>query len=463
VAGTVAVSGVTGSVTIANPVNTVAVSGITSAVTIANPVYTVAVSGITGTVTTSSVGTSQISFGDTASIDAFARIRMSSPFTLFDSKQTSQYHNSLFWDIATTGSGTTYSYLQRKASTILQVNAGATASVTRQTFQRFNYQTGKSQLAFITFDPTAAEGAGVTKEIGLFDDENGIFLRIYNNNAWIVKRSSVSGVSVETAVHQSEWNIDTMDGTGASGYTLSKKHSNIFFLDLEWLGVGRVRTGFIMDGIPYYVHNFNHANTINSVYMSTPNLPVRYSIYSDGSGTTNTLEAICCSVICEGGVDPAGVIRGEGTHSSFVNANTAGINYAIAGVKLRTDSDGAYVIPEDINIVILTGNDAVHWELVMNPTVAGTFAYSGLTNSVCQVATGDTTGNPSTNTVTGGTIILDGYATSSAPAIDISMPQSIHLGKSISGTLDTMVLVVSPMTGDSNVDVAGSLVWREIQ
>ena len=95
-------------------------------------------------------------------------------------------------------------------------------------------------------------------------------------------------------------------------------------IDYEWLGVGRVRVGFIIDGLIKYCHYFNHSNddTFTSVYMSSPNLPLRYDIQSDGTNP-GELDHICSTVISEGGIEQTGTLRSVDNGTTEVVATNA--------------------------------------------------------------------------------------------------------------------------------------------
>lgn len=405
---------------------------------------------------------SAIKAADSPSIDAFGRLRVSEPYTIFDSKQINNEHETFYWDDQqVSGGGTTSTYLTNRASTVLGVALNTAGLRVRQTKQRFNYQPGKSQMSFITFVLGEAQ-SGITREVGLFDAQNGIFLRQTESGLALVVRSYVTGAAVDSVVNQANWNLDILNGSGDSGYALDQTKAQILFIDYEWLGVGRVRVGFVFDGIPYYAHQFLHSNIISYVYTSRPNLPVRYSIENDGTGAAATFETICSSVNSEGGFQPIGVMQVDGTRSATVNANVAGTYYAILGIRLKSTCLCSTVIIEAVNIVVTTVGDEVCWELRLNPTVAGAFAYANKTNSVVQTVVGDTVANPSTNTVTLGTVIASGYASNNTLAQTVSIANGVHLGSSISGTPDSLVLCVAPVTGAANIDVAGIMTWREV-
>ena len=395
---------------------------------------------------------------DSASIDAFGRWRVSAPETLFDSKQLYNSQPFIWDDQETSGSGTASAYTTNEASTRMSVSATTAGTRVRQTFQRFNYQPGKSQQIILTGNFISAD-SGITKRIGLFDDENGLFFQLSGTTLSVVTRTFTSGAAVDNAVAQDSWNIDPLDGTGESGITLDLTKSQIFFIDYEWLGVGRVRMGFVIDGLIYYCHEFLNSNVLALVYMSTPNLPLRYEISNDGTGAASDLDHICCSVVSEGGSEDLGIVLSQNIGSASVNANVVGTRYALIGLQLKSTHLSSTV--KIFNLALQSStNDKYLWELFFNPTVAGTFIYSSVNSiSAVESALGDTTGNPSTNTVTGGTLVTSGYGTQQN-SLSTPIDTARTLGASIAGVRDTLVLSVMPMT--TNLDIKGALTWREL-
>lgn len=392
-----------------------------------------------------------ITAADSPSIDAFARLRVSNPVTLFDSKQI---HNAqaLFWDNQeTSGSGTSTAHSTDTASSTLSVSNTTAGTRVRQTFERFNYQPGKSQEILLTFSEFDT-ATGITKRVGYFDGNNGLFFESIEGVLNVVRRTNVTGTPVDNKVAQADWNLDKLDGTGASGITLDESKSQIAIIDFEWLGTGRVRMGFVLNGIPVYCHQFLNANSLDKVYMSTPNLPIRYEISNDGTGAADGFMTICSTVISEGGQQNNGILRH--TDSGSIGSLSAGTVYAVLGIRLKSGNLDGVVKLESISFLSSSQNDTAHWELRFDPTVADTFTYSDQTNSVVQTASGGTA-----NTVTGGTEIDGGYFSTAQAAIN-SVPNALRIGSSIAGTANSIVLCVKPVT--NNITVEGSLTWREL-
>lgn len=396
--------------------------------------------------------------------DAFARLRVSNPTTLFDSKQI--YNNQpLFWDDQeTAGGSTTSTYNTNQSSTTIGVAETTAGTRIRQTFRRFNYQPGKSQLILLTgvMNKTGG-GTGITRRMGIYDDDNGLFLEDSEGITNVVIRTKTSGSVVENKVAQSSWNVDKLDGTGISGIILDLSKTNIFVIDLEWLGVGRVRMGFNIDGVTHVCHEFLNANNLTEVYMSTPNLPLRYEISNNGTGVASSLQHICGSVMSEGGEQELGIVRYASTNGTHTTATTENLIYAVMGIRLNSSNIGITIKLIKAMVQIQSATDKVEWMLIWNPTVAGTFTYSNETDSAVDIARG-----VSANTVTNGYKIFGGYiesgnaSTGSAGSKDSELDNALILGTSIDGTPDEIVLCVRPIAGASAVDVEGSLIWREL-
>jgi hypothetical protein len=405
--------------------------------------------------------TQTVTFGDSGQTDAFGRMRVSNPSTLFDSKQL---HDSqpLFWDDTQVSGTATTAHSTATAATTIGVNNTTAGKRVRQTFMRFNYQPGKSQLIFLTgvLDKSGG-GTGITRGMGWYDDNDGVFL--YDNAGtyqWVI-RSSASGSPVDTAVSQSSWNLDTMDGTGSSGITVDFSKANIVVIDAEWLGVGRVRVGLNIGGTTYYCHEFNHANSVTAVYMSTPNLPLRYEIENDGTGAASTLDHICSTVISEGGIQDNGVLRyhsTQGTHLDLASANTL---YPVLGIRLKSTALDGIVALEDMTIINQQSQDW-EWVLLMdNPAltfVGGTPSFSAQTNSVVETHTGD----GSISITGGGTYFTGGLVASGTKgsATSSSLKNAVRLGATRSGTVDEIYLCARPLS--ANADIEASITWREI-
>ena len=409
-----------------------------------------------------------MSLDDSNASDAFGRLRTSSPTAIFDSKLIHGDNLPLFWDealdsgtMATSGPTAAQPYID---FTSTNLTAGQR---TRQTFERFNYQPGKSQLVMMTGVLELASGTltGCERRLGPFDDDNGLY---FESNAGVIGvtiRTNDTGSPVDTTVIQTSWNLDKMDGTGTStnpsGLTLDKTKGQIFVFDFQWLSLGRVRFGLQIDGVLYYVHEQSVANTGVTPWASTPNLPLRYQIITTTSSGVCSMRCICASVISEGGADETGVIRYHSTAGAGVVTNAENSIFAVAGIRLKSTHLGASIVPLSTAMQVHTASELLEWLLIFDPVVAGTFAYAGLSNSAVEGAIGATT-----NTITGGTIIGGGYVetgggSSGQGSSSGDIETALRLGAAIDGTRTTLVLAVRPIGGTIAAEVEGSIKWRE--
>jgi len=350
---------------------------------------------------------------DTMATDAFGRIRVSSPLTLFDSSH--RYKDNGLWNTSTTSGGTAV-FRPKEGLVDLIVNTTNGSEVLRETAKVFSYQPGKSLLVLNTFVMAPAQ-TNLRQRVGYFGTENGIYLQLNNSTLSFVERSLVTGVVTESIVNQSAWNVDKMDGTGPSGAVLDITKAQILFMDIEWLGEGTVRLGFVIDGKFILCHRFNHANLITSTYITTASLPLRYEITNRGVTTSpSTLKQVCSSVISEGGYELRGAQQAIGTPitapSTFA---AAGTYYPMNAIRLKSTTLDAVVILTAASILGLGNGKNYAWRILQGATVTGG---SWLPASADSAVEYNLTGTSST----GGRVLAQGYINSSnqaSPSVNI--------------------------------------------
>jgi len=394
-------------------------------------------------------------------IDSFGRTRVSTPVSIFDAKQICDEGPLLFTN-HTTGTGSV-TYVHDRASSSLEV--AGTGRALRQTRRYLNYQPGKSQLIFTTFNFDGAV-ADVSKRVGYYDDDDGIFVelnRIGGQPVYSIhKRSSVPGAA-PVSISQANWNIDPLDGTGPSGFSLDSTKAIILVIDFEWLGVGQVRVGFDFGGQLVYAHRFAHANEIDGVYMRTPNLPVRWEVETSGAGGVASMEAICCSVQSEGGASPLAVQRTASRQAVPVPSVNATLQ-AILSVRLK----GAYcrqtVFPLNARAVTTDAGTDFYGQLVRSPTFGSTPTnWVSVQNSAVEYSLDVTTAS-------GGTVLSEFYGFSGAPG-QSGAPQLVEsadlnsvlaLTADYAGTSDIISVVVRTISGTSANSFYAQMDWVEL-
>lgn len=389
----------------------------------------------------------------TAALDSFGRQRVSSADTLFDSKLLTNNQPLIFDDQQVSGAGTTSTYNTNQSSVTLAVAATTAGKRVRQSYIRNQYQPGKSQLVFMTGIIGAAQ-SGITREIGIHDDQNGLLFQMTGNGMGLVIRTFTSGAPVELRIDQADWNIDKMDGTGPSGINLDFTTTQIFGVDYEWLGVGAIRWFFVNGDNLYYCHHRNNANVLSMVYMSNPNLPVRYSIENDGTGDASTLLCICNSVISEGGRNSVGPTRSADRGTTPLVVNATGTVFSLLAMRLnqtiaRADALGLTVFNNT--------NDPFLWRLIRNPTLAtGAYTWVAEPNSPIDIAR---PANTLTYVAGTGVEINAGYAVANE-AVQVRTGD-FRLGASIAGVSDIVALAIVRVSGGGSEDLYGTLTWQE--
>jgi hypothetical protein len=385
---------------------------------------------------------------DTGAIDAFGRVRVSVPTTLFNGKLI---HDAMpqLWDDQQISGTATSTYNTDQASVTLHVNAATAGRRVRQTYQHFNYQ-----MVLMTFVLGDGE-SGILKRVGYGDNDNGLFLEDENGAIQFNRRTNTSGSPVENTVARALWNVDKMDGTGPSGVTLDFTKTQILQIDLEWLGAGRVRFGFVVDGKIYYAHEMNHANNVDLVYMSVPNNHLRYEIINNGSGGASDLVCICSTVMSEGsGTESIGVPRGVHSSTTLQNLQLNNI-YALIGVRLKSTHHHAGL--EFIQASWISDNlsqQLYRTFVLLNPTVASEPVFSAVSDSPVEYYQGAIG-----NTCTGGYTIFAGIS-NGQQVLQIDSSSSVRFGSSIAGTHDRLIVAVQPLT--NNMEVYAALNWREL-
>lgn len=391
----------------------------------------------------------------TSRLDAFGRQRVSEPFTIFDSKQIVD-KASLFFD-ETTGNGSeSIVYNSGDSSTTLTAT-GSGAYAIRQTKMRFNYQPGKSQQILATF-VLGDIASGTEARVGYFNTETGAPYTGSRDGIYFGRDSdgyffSVSKSGTENKIYQTGWNIDTFTGDGPSKATLDFTKSQILAMDFEWLGVGSVRFGFVYDGEFYYGHQFNHANNIDGVYMSSPNHSIRYEAYSSGPQTS--LKQICASVQSEGGVNPVGVSVAASTNGTSV-AVANNTDEVVLATRLKADQLNTTVVSEFFSAMSTTTNGYFEWFLCLNPTFSGSLSWTDIENTSLQQAI-----SSGSNIISDrGTVLAAGYASRSISTTTLPVNTILRLGSQIDGTRDVFVLGARGI--DGAIDAYGSLNFLEL-
>jgi len=390
-------------------------------------------------------------FGDNSSLDSFGRLRTSNSYTLFDSKLLYGKAPQFFDEVV---GGTGDSIFVQRDSLVTMTTTSSGDYVIRQSRSQFNYQPGKGIQAMFT--GVFAPQTNIVKRVGMFQGlsaapytpKDGIYLEVTENGPSFVV-TKTEGTTLSYNVPQSAWNIDKFDGSGASGITIDFTKAQLFTMDYEWLGVGRIRMGFYLNGRPYYGHVFTNLNALSAPYISSPNQPVRYEIRQTGTSITGgSLKQICSTVNIEGGEDDIGSLATV-TMSAAVanNAPSTGFSPVIA-LRINPNNVNVVALIKSLELYNDISNSAVVYKLIQNPTITPAPTFLPVDNTPnLQFSVLD----PATHSYSGGYDMVSGYVAQKGSPSQFDIPRATaRLGSAINGTPDIFLIAAKALTNTGN-------------
>lgn len=398
--------------------------------------------------------------GDGPQLDAFGRLRIGSPESLFASG-FSYNLNPLIWE-QVTGTGGTVTHVPGNSAAQLAATGSSGSIAAVQSYQHSRYYPGRSQSINLTTAFGSAV-ANVRRRAGYFSSTNGVFFEQNGTtDVAAVVRSDASGSPVDTRIVQDSWNLDKLDGTGPSGITLDLSKAQIFHFDAQWLGVGRVRFGFVIAGTIVYVHQVLNANVVTASYTRHFSLPIRYEIESTGASAGASMLAMCSNVICEGGQH---ILPGL-TFAASNGITTIGVTTRRAILSIRPKATLNSIINRiliDVTRLEAYGDASAFVELVYKPTFTGTPTW---TSANAESGTEFSVHNDgAAGAITGGTVIESFFVTLATGAAsrgskDVSVLSKYPLTLDAAGANPAAVsLVATSFSGTANCSAAIS--WKE--
>ena len=344
--------------------------------------------------------TGKFMFTDCADKDAFYRLRVSNPQTLFEGYTIYDSNMVMFDNDLTTEASITG---PTNAAMILSVNAGtnSNAYAARQTHFYAHYQPGKSFLAMFTFS-FGTFTPGILKRVGFYDVDNfnsnnplnGVLFE--QTDTGVLRWMVYKGDGTSQVANQTNWNVDPLNGTGQSGYTLDPTKNLLGFVDLEWLGVGRVRTGFFINGVPIICNTFNNSS-FDTPYINNPLLPVRYEIRKTIPSVSGSMSAVCCTIISEGGQEMLGMVRTLCFPTITSSPSTFKLSgsevKSILALRLQNTFPRGLLIPSSLEVVATIGGNSIAYYQVYiwrpsNSTIPSGAVWTPLTNGSITEYTG---------------------------------------------------------------------------
>jgi hypothetical protein len=383
--------------------------------------------------------------------DMFGRIKISEGYSIFDSSHRYS-QNGDFSDITETGGSV--DYLVNQSTATLNVTTDSGSKVYRESKRVFPYQPGKSLQILQTFVFAPAK-TNLRQRVGYFSRQNGFYLEQDGTTVSLVKRTFITGSVVETRIPQSEWNVDTLDGNGPSDIVLDLSKAQILFSEYEWLGVGSVRMGFAIDGYFIICHQFNHANHIDSTYMTTATLPVRYEIENTGTtASSSTMKQVCVSVVSNGGYFRDTNIRTVVRATTTIGSSL----YPLIAIRLASGKTDSVILPNIINLFPTTSDD-FEYAVVKNPSsITGG---SWITHS-----TGNVEYNISATAMSGGEDLINGFFGSTNQSASSEEADArnfaFQLGRTNADTPVSDVMVLAAKAVDGSGNIKSSFGWFDL-
>lgn len=383
-------------------------------------------------------------------LDAFSRQRVSNPESLFDSKLIYDDGSDDFTIEALGGATGGGVYTNQTSSVRLSIGGVSGERKLRQSKRYFNYQSGKSHHIFISGavgDPVA----NVSKRVGYFDDNNGFFFEQRGTDGYfLVRRSNVTGVVVETAIPQAAWNLDQLDGVDLTKTALLS-------VDLQWLGVGAVRMAFTVGGITRYVHEFtDHGGFLDTVYIQTPNLPIRWEIENTAASAGGSIDCICASVMSEGGVDLQGVARGVMRRDNE-NESIDGDFEPLISVRLSSQYIRSTVVFRNV-VAVSTSSANMRIAVLLNANIA-TPSWQSTYGTGSRMEY-DINSNNTLGVGDEGTVLAEAYLSNNVDQVNLDLGKNFALGADYSGTSDVLTLAAQSL--GSSETMYGGFNWIEV-
>jgi hypothetical protein len=438
--------------------------------------------------------------------DAFGRQRVSELFTLGDYKHLFAIDPNFLDSVS---NGGTVTFDGNQAAAVLATSSNTNSVAIHQTKFYHHYQPGKSQLIYSSVNFRAPH-RNVTKRTGYFDDRDGIYFEQVGSNTadgstvssttqtlnWVIRTyvgGSASEVDFVTTINgtpytykrrvpQTEWNRDRCDGTGGvnnpSGFKIDITKTQLAWIDFQWLGVGRVRCGFVHNGEMITAHEYYHSNVLPTVYISNPNLPVRCEILNTGTTPGGVFDQICSSVMSEGGYVESGIDWSIYT-TARATPTPGQTRFPLVAIRLKNSFQGYpnRLSVRPLSLSLFAKTEPIVYEVVKLPSASslsttlngGTLTWTSADSNsgveYCVNATGFTSAN--VDRFASGYVPSGSSQNSLSPVATGSLTAAKKniISQNITSTdSEVYVIIVSTVFAGNQLtaDAACSIQWREI-
>jgi hypothetical protein len=178
----------------------------------------------------------------------------------------------------------TYVIAINPSSLVITLSANITGSISSGTTlvfgNRINVVNSTNQLLNGQWPVTAVTASTITFQTSSTVTSGTYFLngttRVFGEDA-VVKKYYIN----ELRFPSWQFNLDTLDGTGPSGYNADLTKIQMIYMDYTWYGAGFIRWGIrTINGDIAYAHKLQHGNTQYRAYMRSGNLPGRFKAFN---------------------------------------------------------------------------------------------------------------------------------------------------------------------------------------
>jgi len=382
--------------------------------------------------------------------DSFNRLKVAPPHLLFDSSFQYSLQSKVFIQDALIGATITHDSV--RAAARLSCSATPNSRARFRSRNYFPYSPAFTNTVTASFNMQGSV-TGITKRIGMYDENNGYMLEAHNGIVRVGIRSSIAGST--NYVNQSDWSVDKMDGSGISGISLDISKQQILVIQYQWLGSGQVTFSFSINGQTYPFHKFNHANILSGLYSKTGTLPVQAEILNT-SGVASYMEFTCCSVVSNGATAQHGHLHSISSGVTPKNMPTTGVSYPIISLRKQSGFTDIPVQILDMN-AFSTSQDDFIIQIIHKPTLTGA-VWTNVPNSYCQK-------DVSATVATGGDIVAEFYMKGNLQASEkldqLAKFWDLTLGNDFAGNSEIMTMSAIPLT--TNASMYGVISYKEFE
>lgn len=357
--------------------------------------------------------------------------------------------NTLFTTTTTANGG---SAAASGSMAILQTSAANNGSSKVESKAAVRYIAGTG--VFATFTARFTTGvASSRQEACLGDDTDGVCWAYSGATFGVILRNGGS----DTFTAQTAFNVDRLNGAGASGFTLTPTNLNLFKVEFGWHGSGPAK---------YYVFDALNGRWILAHVIGTgvtaprilnPTLPLHLKVINTGNATNLTLASASMGGYREGGPSPAedAMLSAPGAVGDLKSVTTE-----LALVTLRDNAtvfsgqtNRVRVKVTDLVLVGQSGTANVTFRVLLNTTLGGAPSFTDF-DATTSVAATDVAGT----TVTGGRLVYQATVPSNGVGDNVVIDLT---NRNIVLNPGDTVTVTATSSGAAQ-NCAASIMWSEL-